>query len=316
MLPLTLAADNPLTHVIDHAIIKAGNYFILSNHMVMVTVAAVLMLLVFPKITEKYRQGELVPTGTRNFFEVILVYLRDDVAKPALGDQTTKYMPFLWTLFFFILFCNLLGLLPLDVLTKPLMVIPGIEYSIYGTATSNLGVTFVLALFAFVFWTYNGIKTVGFSAWASHFTAGTPWFMWIIMVPVEFVGMLVKPAALMIRLFANMTGGHILLAVLISFVALAYKGFGGGAGGTVGAIGIGIPVLIGTVAIMFLELFIAFLQAYIFTFLTALFLGQMVAHHHDDHAHHEPDFDYTNDEIPAEPGPAAPYPHDPKAMPT
>ncbi|MEM6561215.1 MAG: F0F1 ATP synthase subunit A, partial [Planctomycetota bacterium] len=145
---------------------------------------------------------------------------------------------------------------------------------------------------------------------------GTPAFMWIIMVPVEFIGMLVKPAALMIRLFANMTGGHILLAVLIGFVAAAYKAMGGGATGVAGAVGIGIPALLGTVAIMFLELFIALLQAYIFTFLTALFLGQMVSHHDHGHEHdHAPDFDYTNDTVPAEPGSADPYPTKPAAVP-
>jgi F-type H+-transporting ATPase subunit a len=305
---LSLAADNPLKHVVDHAIIKTdGGLFILSNHMVMMTIAAVLMLLLFPALTRKYREGKLVPTGSRNFFEAILIYLRDDVAKPALKEHTTTYMPFLWTLFFFILFCNLLGLLPFDVLTSPLAAAGLLPYAVYGTATSNLGVTAVLAAFAFIFWNFCGIREHGFKEWAMHFTAGTPWPMWFLMVPLELIGAFIKPAALSIRLFANMTGGHILLAALIGFITLAFASVG-----VVGGFLLGIPILLGTVAIMFLEIFVALLQAYIFTFLTALFLGQMVVHGDHGHGHEgahdgEGDFDYTDEPIPPRAGPADPY---------
>ena len=96
-------------------------WWLLTNHMVMMLLAAGLMLLIFPAITRRYRDGEHVPTGTRNFFEAILVYLRNDVVKPILGDKTDRYIPYLWTLFFFILFCNLLGLLPIDLLTGKLL---------------------------------------------------------------------------------------------------------------------------------------------------------------------------------------------------
>src|SRR5688572_30242030 len=130
---LPLAASNPLDHVLDHPIIVRGGWFVLTNHMIMIGVAALLMLLIFPALTRRYRSGELVPTGTRNFFEAILLYIRNDVAKPVLGDETDRFIPYLWTLFFFILFNNLLGLLPLDVFTGRLM---GLNHGhgIYGTA--------------------------------------------------------------------------------------------------------------------------------------------------------------------------------------
>ena len=275
---LTLAADNPLSHVVDHALFAPGGWYVLSNHMIMVTVAALIMLVAFPQLTEKYRSGHPVPTGGRNFFEAILVFVRDEIAKPVLGPKTGRHMPFLWTLFFFILICNLLGLLPLDALTLGPAKAVGLAHGIYGTATSNIAITAVLALFAFIYWNVAGIKDHGLGAWFHHFTGGAPLYMAPIMVPVEFMGMLVKPAALAIRLFANMTAGHILVAVLIGFATAAYTWMGVG-----GTLLLGIPVILGTVAIMVLELFVAFLQAYIFTFLTALFLSQMVMDHHDDH---------------------------------
>src|SRR3954471_608591 len=118
LLMLNLLADSdPLHHVVDWPLIRAGEHgqwWILTNHMVMMLVAAGLMLLIFPAMTRHYRDGKHVPTGTRNFFEAILVYIRNAVVKPILGDKTYKYIGYLWTLFFFVLFCNILGLLPID----------------------------------------------------------------------------------------------------------------------------------------------------------------------------------------------------------
>ena len=283
-----LAAASPLEHVVDHYILKAGHWYILTNHMVMMSLAALLMLLIFPRLTKPYRDGKLVPTGTRNFFEAILMFIRNDVAKPVLGDETDRYMPFLWTMFFFILFNNLLGLLPLEPITGPIVrAITGNPnaHAIYGTATANIYVTGTLALISWVVIQAGGIRANGLKNYLSHFTGGAPLYMAPVMIPVEIMGMFVKPVALAIRLFANMTAGHILLAVLVSFTAAA-AGIGTGA-----LVGIGIPVVIGSVAIMVLELFVAFLQAYIFTFLTSLFIGQLVVHEHEHHedegGHHD-----------------------------
>jgi F-type H+-transporting ATPase subunit a len=157
-----------------------------------------------------------------------------------------------------------------------------------GTATGNVYVTGALALITFGVTQVSGIRANGLTGYLKHFLAGAPIYMAPIMVIVEIIGTLVKPFALMIRLFANMVAGHVLLAVLIGFVALAYTTLG-----VIGALGIGLVAVIGSTAIMCLELFVAFLQAYLFTFLTALFIGQLVildeAHgEHDDseHAHH------------------------------
>lgn len=277
---LPLAADNPLVHVVDHPLVKSSSgWWVLTNHMMMLLASALLMLLVFPAITRRYRSGEWVPTGTRNFFEAILIYMRDDVIKPLLGHETTKFIPYLWTLFFFILFTNLLGLLPLDVLTGHF---GGLNHGhgVFGTATSNFWVTGTLAVITFLVVQISGLRANGVGGWAHHFLGGAPWYIAPIMVPVEFMGMLIKPFALAVRLAANMTAGHILLAVIIGFVPAAFAAMGTGGGFLIGAISV-----VSAVAIMCLELFVAFLQAYLFTFLTALFISQMVVHEegHDSH---------------------------------
>ncbi len=288
-LPMTvfaiLAAESPLEHVVDHPLLKtSGGWYLITNHMIMLLLAAALMLLVFPRITKPYRDGKLVPTGTRNFFEAILMYVRNDVAKPVLGDETDRYMPFLWTLFFFILFNNLLGLLPLGPITGRFL---GLNHGhgIYGTATANVWVTGSLALCAWLVIQAGGIRANGFANYSKHFLGGAPIYMAPIMIPVEILGMLVKPCALAIRLFANMTAGHILVAVIISFVGVA------SAAGMGLMLGIGVASVLGATAIMCLETFVAFLQAYIFTFLTSLFIGQLVVHEHEHHegegGHHD-----------------------------
>jgi F-type H+-transporting ATPase subunit a len=205
-----------------------------------------------------------------------------------LGEETDRFMPYLWTLFFFILFNNLLGLLPLEPITGPIVrIISGDPHAhaVYGTATANIWVTGTLAFLSWLVIQVSGIRANGLVNYCKHFLGGAPWYMAAVMIPVEIMGMFVKPVALAIRLFANMTAGHILLAVLAGFTGTA-AGIGVGA-----LIGIGIPVVLGSVAIMCLETFVAFLQAYIFTFLTSLFIGQLVVHEHEHHegegGHHD-----------------------------
>ncbi|HSZ55294.1 MAG TPA: F0F1 ATP synthase subunit A [Tepidisphaeraceae bacterium] len=269
----TLAAVDPLEHVLDKPILTAHGVWLISNNLLGLFISAGLMLLIFPYITRAYRRGEHVPTGTRNFFEAMLVYVREEIARPVLGEYTDQYLPFLWTLFFFILFNNLLGLLPLDVLTgwflEPLGFHP---YG--GTATANIYVTAALAIIAFVYWQVNGIRANGLGPYLKHFLAGAPLYLAPLMIPLEIVGSIIKPFALAIRLFANMFAGHMVLAVLLSFTAMAF------AAGAVLGWSISIVVVIGSVLMMFLELFVAFLQTYIFVFLTAMFIGQLVVHEH------------------------------------
>jgi F-type H+-transporting ATPase subunit a len=284
-----LATGSPLEHVVDHPRIQTeGGLWLLTNHMVMMFTAAIIMLIVFPLITRHYRDGKMVPTGSRNFIEALMMFIRNDVAKPVLADETDRFCPLLWTLFFFILICNILGLLPFDALQN-LMFNRGGEghgghafHPIYGTATSNFYVTATLATIVFIVIQFNGIKENGFKGWLHHFLGGAPWYLAPVMIPVEIMGMLVKPFALAVRLAANMTAGHILLAVIIGFVPAAWGAFGPGAG-----VGIGIVSVVSSVLIMVLELFVACLHAYLFTFLTALFISQLIIHHHGDEDHPE-----------------------------
>jgi F-type H+-transporting ATPase subunit a len=270
-----LAQTNPLEHVLDRPLISSrGGMWLLSNNLIALLISAAAMLLIFPAITRRYRDGGLVPTGTRNLFEVVLLYVREEIARPVLGAETDRFTPFLWTLFFFILFNNLLGLIPMDVLTgwimRPLHLHP-----LGGTATANIWVTGALAVAAFLVWQINGIRANGLVNYLKHFSGGAPAYMLPLMVPLELMGMFIKPFALAIRLFANMIAGHTVLAVLLMFTGMAF-----GAGAVIGW-GISIVVVLAGVAMMCLELFVAFLQTYIFVFLTAMFIAQLVVHEHE-----------------------------------
>jgi F-type H+-transporting ATPase subunit a len=276
-----LLAANPIEKVVDHVQIGSG-FAVVTNHMIMMCVTAVIMLLVFPLLAAGYKR-RLVPSGVGNFFEAIVCYLRDEVVRPVLGDDTDRFLPYLLTVFFFILINNLLGLLPLYELTYWLKGLGILPYPIYGTATGNLAVTAVLAIGSFILIQTYAFQQNGVKGYLMHLTAGAPRYMWPIMVPVEIIGMFVKPFALMMRLFANMLAGGIVLKVIVGFVGMAFAGLG-----VAGAIGVGIPVILGSVFMMVLKLFVAFLQAYLFLFLTSIFIAQMAAHHdheHDDHGH-------------------------------
>jgi len=147
-----------------------------------------------------------------------------------------------------------------------------------GTATQNIAVTGALALVSFVVINVSGIAQLGIGGYLKHLTGGAPWYIWPILVPVEALGIFVKPIALAIRLFANMTAGHILVAVLLGFIADGFTSDNPVIGFPVGVIS-----SLGVIAIYFLELFIAFLQAFVFMFLTTVFISML--EHHGDHDH-------------------------------
>ncbi len=165
---------------------------------------------------------------------------------------------------------NLLGLVPLGVIT-PLAV----GHHIGGTATANIWVTGTLALLTLVMMVVNGLRLGGVE-YLKHFNPG-PWWMAWLMVPVEIAGWIAKIFALAIRLFANMLAGHLILAVLLSLVLSA------GSKSAAMGFGVAVPVVLGSVALNMLEIFVAFLQAFIFTLLTTLFIGMSVVFHHDEH---------------------------------
>jgi F-type H+-transporting ATPase subunit a len=308
-IPSLLAAGaNPLGHVLDKPDklpIPFTDYGLSMNSITLLVVTA-LFIWVMTMVAKAIAPG---PEGegrdryvTKNRFahmiEVVVVYLLENVIRPQLGPDAKRFTPFLLTLFFFILFNNLFGLIPLIDIQYLIVGLAGGEPTAWigGTATGRLAVTAGLALTAFIIWNIHGIRTGGVGGWAHHFMGGGPWYLAPIMVPVEIMGTIVKPAALAVRLFANMTAGHVLLAVIIGFTAAAPA--------ALGWLGAPITVIaaVGGVLIFFLEVFVAFLQAFIFMFLTTLFIAQLAHHHHDDHAGAEA----YDAEHPAESDPAAP----------
>jgi F-type H+-transporting ATPase subunit a len=288
-LPCMLAVD-PVEHVIDKALIKgnvAGHeMWWLSNATVMLVLgAAITAILVIPaarRVAANSRKPQRTiddfrPQGTLgNLVEAVCVYLRDEVFRGVLGEETDRFTPILWTFFWFILVCNLMGLVPLADLTGMFGINHG--HGIGGTATQSIWVTAALAGVSFVFYNLTAFirSPLGY---LKHLTAGAPMFMWPIMVIVEIIGTFIKPFALAIRLCANMTGGHLAIAVFLSFVPAMIKALGPA------GYGLALLPMIGAVAINMLELLVAFIQAYIFTFLSCLFLAQLVVH--DEEGHHE-----------------------------
>ncbi len=276
----SLAAASPIAHVVDKPFVG----WWVSNATVMLILASILTIWVMVTAAKRIATGN---TGRSvddfraqgmlaNFVEAICLYLRDGIFRPMLGEETDRFTPILWTFFWFILFCNLLGLVPLLDITAMLGINHG--HGVGGTATQSIWVTGALALVAFLFYTGVALKrdAIGYF---KHLTVGAPWYMWPIIVPVEILGTFIKPFALALRLFANMTGGHVLLAALFGFVGSLAAGLG-----TVG-LGVGVFPLLGAVAIYMLEILVAFIQAFIFAFLTGLFLALLVAH--EDHEHGE-----------------------------
>jgi len=213
--------------------------------------AVVVILLIFISVAGAYkkRTGK-APKGLQSFVEPIIMFVRDDIAKPNIGHKYAQFMPYLLTVFFFIWINNILGLIP---------IFPG-----GANVTGNISLTFVLSLFTMIIVNINGNKYY----WKHIFLPNVPFWLWPLMVIVEVIGVISKPFALMIRLFANITAGHIIVLSLISlifiFETLAIA-----------------PVSVAFVLFMdVLELLVAFLQAFIFTLLTALFIGMAVEEHH------------------------------------
>lgn len=283
-----LASGNPLDHVVQHPLpgwhpkydlgllTPDGEVTVFSDQIIMMIVAGVLLIVFMPILVRKRRgSGEvdrLVPTGSSNFIEAICQYLRKEVAEPALQQHTDRFITYIWSAFFFVLTINLLGLLPIGAISKVF------GQHLGGTATGNIWTTATLALMTMTMMIINGLR-LGGAHYLAHFCPGPLWLA-PLLVPVELIGLVAKIFALAVRLFANMMAGHILLAVLVGFILSAWSAMG-----ATGGLAVAIPAVLGSVAITLLEVFVAFLQAFIFTFLTTLFIGMSVVFHHD--AHHE-----------------------------
>ena len=282
-----MQAENPLEHIVQHPLIERpahlgpltpdGVVTIFSDQIAMLLLAGVLLVFLLPLLVRKRRGAQgvdaFVASGSANAVEAICQYLRKEVVEPTLHQHTDRFIKYIWSAFFFVLTVNLLGLLPIPVVSQLFGAHLG------GTATGNIWVTATLAIVTMGTMVVNGLR-LGGKAYLAHFCPGPLWLA-PLLVPVEMIGLVAKVFALAVRLFANMIAGHILLAVLLTFILSA------GAVSTALGLGIALPVVLSSVAINLLELFVAFLQAYIFTFLTALFIGMSVVLHHDDDHHRE-----------------------------
>jgi F-type H+-transporting ATPase subunit a len=283
MAPEQAAEHSPLEHIVQHPIVEkpadwgfltpGGRITLFSDQIAMLLLAALLLIALLPRWARRKRGtgpvDSLVPRGFGNFLETVCEYLRRELAQPALHEHTDRFIKYIWSVFFFVLTVNLLGLLPIPSVSSLFGVHLG------GTATGNIWATGALALATMAMMVVNGLR-LGGTSYLAHFCPGPLW-MAPLLIPVEIIGLIAKVFALAVRLFANMIAGHILLAVLLSFIlAAGSKSAGMG-------FGIAVPVVLGSVAINLLEVFVAFLQAFIFTFLTALFIGMSVVFHHDDH---------------------------------
>jgi F-type H+-transporting ATPase subunit a len=218
-----------------------------------------LLLIIFLSVAKAYKKQGVTsaPKGLQSFMEPIILFVRDDVAKPNIGKHHAKYMPFLLTVFFLVWINNILGLIPL---------FPG-----GANVSGNIAFTMTLAVFTFILVNLNANKNY----WQHIFwMPGMHWSMKLFLAPIELLGVFTKPISLMIRLFANITAGHILVLSLICLIFIFKSVF---------ASAIAVPF---AVFISLIELLVAFLQAFIFTMLAAMYIGMATEehHHHDDHA--------------------------------
>ncbi len=241
----------------DHS--KIIDFSITKNVFTML-LALLIMLIVFSRVAKAYKDREgKAPKGLQSFIEPIFQYIREDVLEPNLGHKADKYLPYIMSIFFFVLTCNLMGLVPF---------FPG-----SANISGNIAFTMTLAVFTFIITQISGNKDY----W-THVLAmpGVPKWVLVILTPIEILGLFTKPFALMMRLFANITAGHIIILSLVSLIFILGD-MGKSVGGTIGGIGIAFPFVLFMNAI---ELFVAFLQAYIFALLSAIFIGAAIEEHH------------------------------------
>jgi F-type H+-transporting ATPase subunit a len=291
---MVFAAASALDHVLDTYVwqifeegldweidLRIGGLEVISKYSVLMFLAAGLILWIYLPLAKKIQTG-VAPTGRFwNLFEAILTFFRDNVAKPYIGKDADQYVHYVWTAFLFVLFCNLLGMVPF-----------------MGSPTASFTVTSVLAFSVFIFIHATSIAKYGVKFHLMSFAPplDLPIYMKVpilfMLWPIEFGGLALKCFVLSVRLFANMFAGHIVLGTILLFIPMVkYTGF-------LLETTVTITSVLGVLALSFLELFVAFLQAFLFAFLTALFLGGVLEHAgHAAHAgHHGDDKEHGNAE--------------------
>ena len=281
-------ANSGLDHPLIHLPTIAGIDFSVTKHVFMLWVVAALVFTVVTFTVRRYlRQDRLVPSGFMNALESMVEFIRDSVVQPAVGTKwTATWTPLLLTLFVFILTANAIGMVPIfEVLgLANHWVLHASEESFLGlvlhggsTATSNFNVTAALAIVSFFAIIIAGSKAHGaVGHWKNLVPHGVSPFLAVALIPIEILGMLVRPFALTMRLAANMTGGHIAILAILSFVFIFTEMAGQAVGMGIG-LAFSVPLAVGISA---LEIIVILVQAYVFTLLTAVFIGMAIHAHH------------------------------------
>lgn len=313
---LLLAASDPISHVVSHPIfeepvfsmniggpdttipffnIKNGVYeFYVTNHLMMTFVTAIVVVLTFWLLSRRVRvsgtglQAYQTKGRVSQMFELMCSFIRDEVARPNLHGLTDKYIYYIWTIFFFVLFANVIGLIPFGSIIYLFTRDPH-HLHLGGTATGTLSLNSVLAIGSFIAVLYIGIRETGLKAFLSHFNPigwdGPKLLSYGIGIPLyalEWMGLFIKCTVLAMRLFGTMMAGHLVIATFIGMIFLAAQ--------TSSGLGyaVQLSVIVGGVILTLLELFICCLQAFIFTFLTVLFIALVAADHGHEHEEHDP----------------------------
>lgn len=262
-------AANPMEHVLDTRHWEFFQGFAIdfnppiSKYVVLMLLVGLAIFLIYVPLGYRAQSGG-PPRGLWwNCFESVLAFVRDNIAKPCIGHDADHYVPFLWTIFLFILFCNLFGLIPF-----------------LGSPTASFTVTGVLAIITFFFIHGSAMAKMGvkhyFASYIPHIDIpfGMGYFVVPLIASIEFLGNFIKAFVLAVRLFANMFAGHVVLAFILFFIVMMRHS------NPVLFWGVTFSSVIGVTLLSLLELFVAFLQAYVFTFLTALFLGSALHPQH------------------------------------
>jgi F-type H+-transporting ATPase subunit a len=277
--------DHPLIHLPT----IMGIDFSVTKHVFMLwLVAAVIFVVVTTAVRRYLKQGKPVPSGFMNALEAVVVFVRDEIVQPNVGRKwVTTWTPLVLTFFIFILCANAIGLIPIfDVMalldhyvlhTAPGSFLKLLEHC-GTTATANFNVTAALATVTFGAIIIAGSKAHGaVQHWKNIVPHGLAWPIYILLIPIEIMGLFVRPFALTMRLAANMTGGHIAILAILSFVFLFAEMFGHAVAGIGVGLAVSVPLAVGISA---LEIIVVLVQAYVFTLLTAVFIGMAIHVHH------------------------------------
>ncbi|HIA85045.1 MAG TPA: F0F1 ATP synthase subunit A [Candidatus Marinimicrobia bacterium] len=284
-------SNSSLDHPLIHLPLVFGIDLSVTKHVFMLWIVAIVVACAIIIPIQKYLQkNNPVPSGWMNLLEMIVKFIRDSIVKPNIGSKYTEtWAPMILTFFFFILFANGIGLIPifdlLGVLNRFIFQVPAsdnhniINALLHGgvTATGNFNVTAALAVITFFTILIAGTRAHGFiNHWKNLVPPGLAWPVYIILIPIEIIGMFVKPFALTMRLAANMTGGHIAILAILSFMAIFAEMFNSATTG-MGVALFSVPL---ATAISGLEIIVVLVQAYVFTLLSAVFIGMAINVHH------------------------------------